>query len=178
MRARFESEPGDIRHIHHPVAEVASQNPWSLSSWLATPKRKGHCPLRTEGCWSLGGSTGGSLRRHDRHQQPPRRETARTDADFFARAGCEIRGVYEMETKALAAGKPLPEVLRLIEYRYGNVPAFRGARMPEFGIARNEGGHSRWDQNAPDRNKVSLHRAVCCPAAVRMIRSPTLRQLR
>jgi hypothetical protein len=38
--------------------------------------------------------------------------------------------------KALAEGKPLPDFLHFIEYRYGNTPAFRVARMPKFASSK------------------------------------------
>ena len=53
--------------------------------------------------------------------------------NFFARTGSEIRSFYEEEKARLAAeGEHETEGLKLIEIRYGHLPEFQEAKIPEF----------------------------------------------
>jgi hypothetical protein len=52
--------------------------------------------------------------------------------DFFGRAGCELRAVYETaKSKSLKEGENR-DFLKLIEAQYGHIPAFRNAAFPDF----------------------------------------------
>jgi hypothetical protein len=52
-------------------------------------------------------------------------------ANFFGRAGAEIREYYETEmAKAKSAGQEPPDFIKLIELNYGHLPDFRNAKIP------------------------------------------------
>ena len=52
-------------------------------------------------------------------------------ANFFGRAGAEIRECYETEmAKAKSTGQEPPDFIKLIELRYGHLPDFRDAKIP------------------------------------------------
>lgn len=75
--------------------------------------------------------TNGPISKEDWGKERSYLETFRTD--FFARAGSEIRGVYDEEMAKLAAeGKEPTEFLQLTKARYGLIDAFENATFPEF----------------------------------------------
>jgi hypothetical protein len=75
--------------------------------------------------------TNGPVAKEDWGKERSYLDTFRTD--FFARAGSEIRGVYDEEIAKLAAvGKEPTEFLQLTKARYGLIDAFENATFPEF----------------------------------------------
>ena len=75
--------------------------------------------------------TNGPVAKEDWGKERSYLDTFRTD--FFARAGSEIRGVYDEEIAKLAAvGKEPTEFLQLTKARCGLIDAFENATFPEF----------------------------------------------